>query len=248
MVVLVAVLVCRERPGERLLPWSGGEASPISVAAHCGTWGTVFGVSFKAMLKRESLLLAGAMVAFGVAWGVSLGALPLLATQAAAMTQEQYSALSGTSKLAAGMLGLLLFGVVADLVGPLRLLRFAFALAALLAAAMLLMMDSWASPWPVTLFTVGVMVCRTMAMVPNGALAMGLCVPAVAATQMTLFNASGNLGMSIGTALLGTLDRMGGHPAMVASMLVFSLVALALVLAKRQDARAEGREPLADAA
>jgi PAT family beta-lactamase induction signal transducer AmpG len=146
------------------------------------------------------------------------------------------------------MLGLLLFGVVADLVGPLRLLRFAFALAALFAGAMLLLAGSWASPWPVTLFTIGVMVCRTMAMVPNGALAMGLCVPAVAATQMTLFNASGNLGMSIGTALLGTLDRLGGHPAMVASMLVFSAVALLLVLAKRRDAKAAAGEAVADAA
>lgn len=244
-VVLAAVLLCRERPGERLVPWSKGEASAISKSAHVGAWGLVFSACLKAMATRESLLLVGAMLLFGLAWGLGLGIFPLLATQEAGMTQQQYSALAGSGGLAAGVLGLLVFGLVADLIGPLRLLRTAFACGALGAGTMLLVQAGWSSPWTVTLFVIGIMICRVMVLVPFGALAMGLCVPAVAATQMTLFGATGNLGMTLGSALLGVLDGLGGKPAIVGAMLVFFLAGLAFALAKRRDARAS--QPLAAA-
>jgi len=58
VVVLAVVLLCRERQGERLVPWSAGEASAMSKSAHVGAWGPVFSACLKAMLTRESLLLA----------------------------------------------------------------------------------------------------------------------------------------------------------------------------------------------
>lgn len=245
--VLAAVLMCRERPGERLLPWSAGEASAISKSAHVGAWGPIFFAALKAMMTRGSLLLVGAMLLFGLAWGVGLGVFPLLATQEAGMTQQQYSALSGSGSLAGGMLGLLVFGLVADLIGPLRLFRAAFLGGALGAATMLLVQTGWSSPWTVTLFVIGIMICRVMVLVPCGALAMGLCVPAVAATQMTLFNAMGNLGMTLAGAMLGTLDAAGGKPAMVGAMLAFFVAGLALALAKRRYVRDPGPAAVAGA-
>lgn len=220
-VVLAAVLMCRERPGERLLPWSAGEASAVSLLAHVGAWGPVFLASLKAMKTRGSLLLLGAMLMAGAGWGLGLGAFPLLATQEAGMTQQEYGALSASSLLLGGILALLVFGLVADLIGPLRLLRAAFFVSALAAATMLL--------------------------VPFGALAMGLCVPAVAATQMTLFGAMGNLGMTLAGVMLGPLDAAGGKPAMVGAMLAFFVAGLALALAMRRYARDPGPAAVAGA-
>lgn len=247
VVVLAAVLMCRERQGERLLPWSVGEASAISKSTYAGAWGPVFFASLNAMKTRGSLLLVGRMLLFGLAWGVGLGVFPLLATQEAGMTQQEYSALSGSGSLAGGMLGLLVFGLVADLIGPLRLLRAAFVGGAFGAAAMLMVQTGWSSPWTVTLFVMGIMICRVMVLVPFGALAMGLCVPAVAATQMTLFNASGNLGITLAGTLLGPLDAAGGKPAMVGAMLAFFLAGLTLAMAMRRDARDPGLAAVAGA-
>jgi hypothetical protein len=64
-------------------------------------------------------------------------------------------------------------------------------------------------------------------------MALGLSNPAVAATQVTLFNAASNLGISMTGLLLEPLDRLGGPAAIFACMAVFTGVSLALALAIR---------------
>jgi hypothetical protein len=74
---------------------------------------------------------------------------------------------------------------------------------------------------------------RMLLNVPYNAMALGLSNPAVAATQVTLFNSASNLAMSLVGFLLGPLDRAGGPAAVVACMAVFAGVSLALALTIR---------------
>lgn len=231
--VLLLILLCRERPGEKLLPWTAGAASPVSVEAHAGAWGPIFSTTVKAMLRRPCLLLCLATMMFGTAWGISQGAFPLISTQTSGMTQADFSTLSASGSLAGGFLGLLVFGLIADRYGPLKLLRVCFVAGGVPAAAMLMAASFWHSPWPITLFVLLFMTARVMHLVAFGALAMGLCVPAVAATQMTLFAAMGNLGLTLGSASLGPLDAAGGQPAMVGAMLAAMVAGLVFALMKR---------------
>jgi MFS transporter, PAT family, beta-lactamase induction signal transducer AmpG len=231
--VLLLVLLCRERPGEKLLPWTAGAASPVSVQAHVGSWRRIFTDTVAAMLRRPCVLLCLACLMFGIAQGISEGVFPLIATQTSGLTQVEYSSLVAAGKLASGLMGIVAFGLIADHFGPLKLFRASFILAGVAAAVMLLVLPSWVSPWPITLFVLLFLQTRTMHLVGFGALAMGLCRPAVAATQMTLFAAVGNLGKTVAAAGLGLLDALGGQPAMVAAMLVALLAGLALALMKR---------------
>ncbi len=233
LLVLLLILLCRERPGEKLLPWTTGQASPVSVQAHAGNWRVIFSGTIAAMLPRPCVLLCLSCLMFGFAQGLSEGVLPLIATQTSGLTQVEYSSLVAAGKLASGLMGIMVFGLVADHFGPLKLFRASFLLAGAATAAMLLALPSWASPWPVTLFLLLFLQTRTMQLVGFGALAMGLCRPAVAATQMTLFAAVGNLGKTISAASLGLLDAAGGHPAMVSAMLAALVAGLAFALMKR---------------
>ena len=233
MLYIVAVLLaasCRERAGERLLPWTRGEASPDAAAVYVGAWRPLFARTYRAMARRECLLLWFASFAFGAAYGMSLSVLPLLATQRAGFNAAEYGALTGTVNLLVGIACLLLFGHIADRVGPLRMYRTSLVVGLLASIAMLVAQPLWAGAVPVTLIVIAFLTLRMLLNVPYNAMALGLSNPSVAATQVTLFNSPSNLAVSMVGFLLGPLDRAGGPAAIVACMAVFVGVSLTLAL------------------
>lgn len=237
MVYLVAVLVlaasCRERAGERLMPWTLGEVSPEAEAMHVGAWRPVFVQTYHAMARRECLQLWFAAFAWGAAYGMSLSVLPALATQRAGMSAAEYGALTGTANFLLGVACLLLFGHIADRVGPLRMYRFSLVVGLLACIVMLVAQPYWAGALPVALMVTAILTSGMLLNVPYNAMALGLSNPTVAATQMTLFNSPSNLGMSMVGLLLGPLDRAGGPAAIVACMAVFVAISLGLAVAIR---------------
>jgi len=234
--VLVLVLASREHRGERLLPWTQGEATAAAVTARAETWGYLIKTLFAAISQRQFLLLVLAGFLIGSGTGVALSIMPLLATQHAGMSQASYGALSGTSNLVAAFLGLLVFGVVTEMLGPLRMHRLGTALKVLAALSLLLAQPLWVSEWPITLFVMFLMSSRVLTNVSGVSLAMGMCSPAVAATQITLFGTMPNLGVTLASQLLGPVDRLGGHPGLVGLMLGFWLLGLGIVMLLRQPA------------
>lgn len=245
--VLVLVLASREHRGERLLPWTQGKATAAAVAARAETWGHLIKTLFAAISQRQFLLLVLAGFFLGSGTGVALSIMPLLATQHAGMSQASYSALSGTSNLVAAFLGLLVFGVATEMLGPLRMHRLGTALKVLAALSLLLAQPLWVSEWPITLFVMFLMSSRVLTNVSGVSLAMGMCSPAVAATQITLFGTMPNLGVTFASQLLGPVDRLGGHPALVGLMLGFWLLGLGITMLLRQSAPS-GRGKIAELA
>jgi PAT family beta-lactamase induction signal transducer AmpG len=234
MVYVVAILVlavsCRERAGERLLPWTRGTASPETAAVHIDAWRPLFIQTYRAMARRECLLLWFAALSWGAAFGMSLIVLPAVATQLAGYSAAEYSALNGSINLAAGMACFLLFGLVADSFGPLRMYRAAILAGLLACIAMLLVQPWWAGAAPVMAMTIAFQTLRLLSNVPYNAMALGLSARAVAATQMTLFNSPANLAVSMIGVLLEPLDKAGGPAAIFAAMAVFAGGALMLTL------------------
>jgi PAT family beta-lactamase induction signal transducer AmpG len=245
LIALLLVAACREQPGERLLPWTAGAPSAQAMAAHVDGWGPLLRAVGHAVRQRQGVLLVLAATAAGIGWGLGLGAMPLLGVQTAGMPQATYSALSGTGSLVGGMLGLLVFGFVADLFGPLRLFRLALASFAVVVLAMLLAQPHWGSPWPITLFVFAMLILRVMQQIPFGALSMGLCIPAIAATHMTIFMTMANLGSTIGNLLIGPVERFGGLPGMLIVMMGCYALALGFAFALRVGAAARPAQPVA---
>jgi MFS family permease len=206
---------------------------------HIGAWRPLLVQTWYAMFRRECLLLWFAAFMWGGTYGMSLSVLPSLATQQAGYSAAAYSALTGGINLGVGVACLLLFGPIADLVGPLRMFRASLLAGLLACVAMLLAQPWWASVVPVTAMALMMLTLRLVHNVPYNAMALGLSAPAVAATQMTLFNSPANLAISLCGLLLGPLDKAGGPAAIFAAMAVLAGVALALTLAIRGRARIE---------
>lgn len=245
--VLVLAVACRERAGERLLPWTPGAASPEIEAVHIGAWRPLLIQTYRAMFRRDCLLLWLAAFMWGAAYGMSLSVLPSLATQQAGFTAAAYSALTGSINLGVGVACFLLFGLIADWMGPLRMYRTALFIGILTCGALLLAQPWWMTMVPVTIAAMSFLSLRLLLNVPFNAMALGLSAPAVAATQMTIFNSPSNLAISLVGLLLAPLDKAGGPAAIIAAMACFATVALVLSLAIRGKTRVEA-EPLSVAA
>jgi PAT family beta-lactamase induction signal transducer AmpG len=231
--ILLLVLIVRERPGERLLPWTAGAASQRNLDLHLGAFGPIIRNLFTAMFTRQTLILVPALMAVTAAWGIFLGLAPLFSANILGWEKAAYSGWSGQANLVAGLAGGLLFGFAATRWGARRVFIAGALMASAAAAAMLGLQDQWTNP--VVLITAiftftGLAVLRA---VTSGSLAMRLCIPAVAATQFAVFMAILNLGRSFASASLGWLDSLGGIPAMFTAMAVCSLAAAAFAFAAK---------------
>jgi PAT family beta-lactamase induction signal transducer AmpG len=224
-VILVLVMIVRERPGERLLPWTHGTASPRNLDLHLGAFGPIIRNLYKAMFTRQTLILVPALIAVVAAWGIFLGLAPLFAAKELGWGKDIYSSWSGRANIVAGLSGALVFGGIAGRWGPRRTFIASALLTGAVAAAMYLMQGHWTDP---VFFIAAIMAFNVLCVlrgVASGALATRLCTPAIAATQFAVFMAILNLGRTLASASLGWIDSLGGIPAMFVAIVACSLIA-----------------------
>ena len=231
--ILLLVLVVRERPGERLLPWTSGAPSQRNLDLHLGAFGPIIRSLFAAMFTKQTLILVPALVAIVAAWGIFLGAAPLFAANVLGWEKAVYSGWSGQASLVAGLAGALFFGMLAQRWGARRMFIGTALLGAASAGAMLSLQGYWTNP---AFFIAAIFMFNALVVlrgVASGSLAMRLCTPAIAATQFAVFMAILNLGRTLASASLGWLDSLGGIPAMFTAMIVCSLLAATFAFAAK---------------
>ena len=232
-IILVLVLIVRERPDERLLPWTKGTASQRNLDLHLGAFWPIIRSLFAEMFTRQTLILVPALLAVTAAWGIFLGLAPLFATNILGWEKAVYSGWAGQANLVAGILCVSFIGAAASHWGARRLFISGALMASACAAAMFVLYDYWTNP---ALFIGAIFLFTTFAFlrsVTGGSLAMRLCTPAVAATQFAVFMAIFNLGRTAASASLGWLDSLGGIPAMFIAMALCSLTAAAFAFAAK---------------
>lgn len=231
--ILLLVLIVRERPDERLLPWTRGMASQRNLDLHLGAFWPIIRNLFAAMFTRQTVILVPALLTASAAWGIFLGLAPLFATNILGWDKAAYSAWSGQANLAAGFACVLFFGAAASRWGA-RCLFIGCALTtSACAVAMYAVQNHWTNP---IIFVSAIFLFTALAFLRNvtmGSLAMRLCTPAVAATQFAVFMAILNLGRTIASVSLGWLDSLGGIPAMFTAMALCSLTAAAFAFAAK---------------
>jgi PAT family beta-lactamase induction signal transducer AmpG len=236
LAILTLVLVVRERPGERLLPWTAGTTADTNLDRHLGNFRVILRTLYAAMADRPTLLVALALFLGGITQGLILGLLPLHGAHALGWTKDTYANWSAQANLVAGLLGVFVFGFFTEWLGARRSTAFTMLMTAAAALACLWLLRGSGGPAVLIAAIFAFNALITMRMVTGSALAMPLCAPAVAATQFSLMMAAPNLGISAGSAMLGTLDRLGSIPAMLIAMAVLG-VASAVVAARSHAGR-----------
>ena len=228
-VIITAILVVRERPGERLLPWHPGVASQETLNLQLGGFLPILKSLLAAMLRRDILIVSLGAFLGVVACGLFYGLGPLFAAQITGWKGDEFTEWSGHANLVGGLLGALVFGFVAERLGARRLLMIYCVLIIATAAAALVLQPVWANPRLLIGLIFVVNALQILNLVAWSALAMRLVSPAVAATQFSLFMACGNFGNSAASALLGPVDAIGGMRALFMVMGGAGLLSLAVL-------------------
>ena len=234
MVLLLAVI--RERPGERLLPWTEGQASSNTLSVQVNAWSVLIREVWTSMSSRDSRYHIVAQISQGTIYGLYVGVMPLIATNLAGWTDSEFSGLTGTATLAAGLLGVSVFGMTADRLGSRPTTILSAALLGVLVILFWFAEPYWGESLSIKIAAFAFLSLFLCLQIAICASAMKICSLKVAATQFTLFMALANLGITLGSAFLGPLEALGGYHAILVAMLIMALICGAAMFMFNEDA------------
>lgn len=242
MVFLLFPLLLRERPGERLLPWSRGRAAPESLRFQMQGWDKIIRSLFQVIFLPASLILALAGFLHGMTYGLFDAVMPVITTQQLGWFDLTYSNTSAFAGLVSGIAGLLFGGLLMKGLGRKRSLIYLLAGLALAALIMAAGRSWWENMLTVKAFVLVIYLLRTLALITFFATAMAICWKPVAATQFALYMALGNLGISSGAALSGPIHELLSYPQILIAFAALALIALAVFSRIRLEKHVETLE------
>jgi len=229
-IFLLAVRV-RERPGEKLLPWTEGAASGRSIELQAQDWFSIFANLLKVMFLPASIILILVTLCWRVAGGFWIVAAPVIAVQDLGYASTQYSQWTAAAGLIAATLGLLI-GPVIDRTGARHIMMGGVGGLGVLFLFTGLSPELWSVDW----FPLAVLFCEALfgqaIFISFIAIHMNLCWTRVSATQFAIYMAWANLARSIGSAIYGEVEPnvTGPQEFLIMGALCFAGVALLMTL------------------
>lgn len=229
-VVSTFVAIFRERPGERLLPWSEGRASQECEERQQGAWWPIIKGVFQSVASPLILLYLLGTAASQASWSFIDAVSPPLAVQELGWGSDQFSSFSAMASLLSAIAAAILTPLVVRLVGLRNAIAGLFVLIAVLAVIGGVTFPSWQND---RIFLVLYSLQYGAGLLLNILLivwAMRVCNPAVAASQFALFMAVPNFSRSIFSGYSGWLAENGGYALTYFAVAAITLIGLALCL------------------
>ena len=234
----------RERPGERLLPWTSGAPSPECEALQQDAWWPIVCRVLRVFADWRVILFVVASMLVGMASGFSELVNATFAVQRVGWASDYFSSFASGVQLFTGIASIAFTGIAARVFGMratvtvlLVLLAGAFGFAGLSLTG-----DPSGSAFA------GIYIAQTVCLGLGGlffwAWAMHLSDPAVAASQFALFMALPNFASILSSGLSGWLiDNWGYSNAFfIAAAIVTAALVLALAAGMGRNEAAEAAE------
>lgn len=229
LLVLVSILF-RERVGERLLPWSRGEANPEMLKPE-GSILQLFKDLIQVLLLPMSLLIMGIISLQRINYGIHKVWSPDLAINVLGYTDSNYANWVASVSLVSAFCGLAL-GPVIDKLGARRAYAFTLLIAACLYTGLFPLVDTMSHPTVAVIALFLVYLTGTMLFITFISLAMSLCRVEIASTQFACYMALANLGMALGSGIYPIVFNFTGMKSILAQG---ALYAVAWLLMARVD-------------
>jgi PAT family beta-lactamase induction signal transducer AmpG len=228
--IMCVPLLVRERPGERLLPWTAGRPSEDPEYGPARGWLDIGRGLLSALILPASLVMALAFFSYRVGAGLLSALLPVMTVQELSWEDTMFAEYNASARLATGVLAMVIGGWLVQWAGRVRMLVVAGLLSAMAAVAMGLSQDLWPQRDIVITYMAVQLGLDAALSIAFFAVAMGLCRKRVAATQYALYMALSNLGLSTGSGLLGTLrESLGGYAPLFLVVAGVTLVMVAMM-------------------
>lgn len=228
--VLFIPLAFKERNGERLLPWTAGNASAFAKTYHARSWKDLWKKLKKVVFLPTNLLVLVLGVALHFNEGLIDGFGPVFTVRELNWSAQSYMYLRAASQLAGGIAGILTGGLLIKRYGFQRGIQFGILAATTISLAMALLKPFWGVAGAVEVYFISISIVQAIIAIIFFATAMRLCWKPVAGIQFSLFMALANLGYMLGSGLMGSLIELVGPQGIHAAMALFACLAMALSL------------------
>ncbi|MCI1266283.1 MAG: MFS transporter [Saprospiraceae bacterium] len=206
--IMFVPLFLRERPGEKLLPWSKGSTSLENEKMQITNWTEIFKSLFSVFLLRNSILMACVLFITQISFNFIATLLPVFTVQALGWTNLEYSQFFATASLIGGIGGMLIGGILIDKFGKIRMLNVYFFILIMLTTVFPFLNMYWKNYWVISSFMVIYQILYVFTSIGLFACAMEFCWKKISASQFTLYMTIANLGRIVGAKLLGPLKNL----------------------------------------
>ncbi|MEO7176209.1 MAG: MFS transporter [Saprospiraceae bacterium] len=204
-IIMLVPIFLRERPGEKLVPWSKGRASTENKKSQLTDWRQIFKSLFSVFRLRNSILLALVLFASQGSFKYISTLLPIFTVKELGWTNLEYSQNYAIAKLIGGIVGMLIGGFLIDKYGKKRMLSIYF-IGSILSVAILAFSEIY---WNDRSFIYAFMLLNnllyTFASIAIFAIAMQCCWKKVSASQFTLYMTIANIGQMTFASLIGPI-------------------------------------------
>jgi MFS transporter, PAT family, beta-lactamase induction signal transducer AmpG len=228
LIMLVPVFL-KERPGEKIMPWTKGKGSEVSGKLQLHSWRAIIKSLFQVFFLRVSIIMGLAAFSYSVGRGLIIGILPVFTVQELGWTDSQYSQIFATTNMISGILGMFVAGALIDFFGKIRMMTIYLICLITIVSVMAFLKSYWQHDILAYGFFLGYFIFNTFTTIAIFAIAMQLCWKRISATQFTLYMAISNIGLSVGAKLLGPLREILSWEYMIVSFAGFALITLVLI-------------------
>ena len=206
--IMLVPVFFRERPGEKLMPWTEGKPSDESKSAQLGSWRQIFKSLFRVVMLPSTLYMGVASLIIGLMFGLIDTLLPIFTIQELGWTNTSYSQVYSITTVVGGLFGMFVGGALVDFFGDKKMIFIYLGATIIFITGLALLPDLWQNEKFVFGFILLYYLFYTFLTIAMFAASMKLCWQVVAATQFTLFMALTNMGRAAGSGLVGTLKEL----------------------------------------
>ncbi|MEM9014363.1 MAG: MFS transporter [Pseudomonadota bacterium] len=221
------VSIFRERPGERLLPWSAGQASPECEARQQRAWWPLLKGMFGALAAPLTLLFLLGGGLSQAAWAFLDAVAPTLSVQVLGWSSEQYSSYASIISLSAALFAAFATPILVKLLGLRRVVITLFITSAAIFTIAGVTFDPNAGGRAFAVVFALQYILSLLLLITMIVWAMRICNPAIAASLFALFMAVPNFSRGLMSGLSGlAVDSVGygGFYLIVAAVIMVGLL------------------------
>lgn len=224
-------LFIRERPGEKLLPWTEGAPSKQALQNQQASWTNILEKLWRVIKLPASGIMILLIVFVGATQGLFDAFAPIWTVEQLGWKSEAYSRWTAISTFISGGLGMILGGWLVLQFGYKRALASYLVVLALASTTMAVLPDLGDKD---TMMKIHLLIhhsCRALALVTCFAIGMALSWKPIAATQFAFYMTFGNLGISSGSFLMGQLSKTLAYPHIFYVLAALAITALLILQA-----------------
>ena len=206
-IITLVPIILREQRGEKILPFTNGQASETSQKLQISNWAVILKALYNVFKLRNSILVVILLFITQGAYNFFETLLPIFAVKITGWTNVKYSQVFATADLIGGVLGMLAGGYLIEKFGKKRMINIYFLLIISLVFALKFAGDYWQNSTMLNGFIITYRLLNAFAKIGVFAIAMQCCSKNISASQFTIFMTMGAMGSIAGASLVGPIKE-----------------------------------------